>query len=97
MLLNECAPAEDIESIVAHEIAHAWFKHERPGPLPPDCEIQAANQTRDWGFRGLGADPKGCFIPPLIDITHHHRWYGADDASISPWVYADLSNQLSLL
>jgi hypothetical protein len=64
--LSEKLSAEDLHSIIAHEIAHAWLKHGewlKHGKTiykPPDAESQAANQARDWGFTGKGADAEFC-------------------------------------
>jgi hypothetical protein len=61
ILLGERLPQKDAHSIVAHEIAHAWLGHNRFAlDVPPDCETQAANLTRDWGFTGKGANARYC-------------------------------------
>jgi len=52
--------ADEAHSIVAHEIAHAWLGHDRLGNVPPDCEGQAADQARQWGFTGKAADAEYC-------------------------------------
>jgi hypothetical protein len=63
LLLAEGMPGDDIHSVVAHEIGHAWLKHDRLSPnVPDDCEIQTANLVRDWGFTGKGANADYCHI-----------------------------------
>jgi hypothetical protein len=47
---------EAAQGIVAHEIAHAWLRHDRLSEVPEDCEIAAAQLARDWGFTGRGAN-----------------------------------------
>lgn len=52
---------EDADSIIAHEIAHAWLRHDRYRmDIGIEGEAQAANQTRDWGFSGIGTDVDHC-------------------------------------
>lgn len=52
---------ENAQSIIAHEIVHAWLGHDRHSPdIPKDCEIQAATLTGQWGFQGLGSDVEYC-------------------------------------
>jgi len=60
ILLEELIPDDEIDSAIAHEIAHAWLKHDRMGDFPEDGEIAAANLTRRWGFSGKGTDPEYC-------------------------------------
>ena len=44
-------------SIVAHEIAHAWLKHDRAdSTIDEQCEKEAAEKTKEWGFEGLGTN-----------------------------------------
>jgi hypothetical protein len=53
--------ADDLESTIAHEIAHAWLRHDRMAEVTPrEWEMEAANLARDWGFLGRGADPEFC-------------------------------------
>ncbi len=57
IVVEDRMPAKWAHSVVAHEIAHAWLKHDRGSPdLPVDCEVQAATLTGEWGFTGRGAD-----------------------------------------
>jgi hypothetical protein len=50
-------PEKDAESIIAHEIAHAWLKHDRYAvDIGVECEIDASNLAKQWGFSGLGAN-----------------------------------------
>ena len=65
ILLDERSVDEDEESeilgTIAHEIAHAWLKHDRMSPdIPEDCETKAANLAKEWGFQGRGTDPEFC-------------------------------------
>lgn len=55
-------PDEDNRGMVAHEIAHAWLGHDRLGEPPPDCEDQAANLAKQWGFTGKAADATHCAL-----------------------------------
>ena len=50
--------APDLETVIAHEVAHAFLKHSVVDPLmsQEETERQAREQTRDWGFTGKGAD-----------------------------------------
>ena len=44
---------------VAHEVAHAWLKHDRMDPeTGPACEIEACRLARECGFDGLAANEK---------------------------------------
>ncbi len=60
IVLADNVPPEDAHSIVAHEIAHAWFRHDRFDRFESDpegeCEVEAVEQVRAWGFTGFGAD-----------------------------------------
>ena len=59
---------EDAMSIVAHEIAHAWFAHslfdmdihQRDAQI----ETEAINQTIAWGFAGIGATERADWVQP---------------------------------
>lgn len=74
ILLEEQTPAEQIESVVAHEIAHAWLGHDRYDPdLLPECEVEAALLTREWGFEGWGADPERARIWIGKKSSHSQR------------------------
>jgi hypothetical protein len=46
----------DIHSIVAHEIAHAWLRHDGRGDTVGD-EQAACKLVMAWGISGSGADP----------------------------------------
>jgi hypothetical protein len=70
VLLNESiVGSEDAESIVAHEIAHAWLRHDRLGlDVSSDSEREAEELTGEWGFSGLGADVEHCTSPFRKDL-----------------------------
>ena len=53
VLLEEGQPSVT-ESVVAHEVAHAWLGHE--GQNTDEQERDARSLARSWGFTGLGAD-----------------------------------------
>lgn len=57
VVLSDRMPAKSSQSIVAHEIAHAWLKHDLfvEAGRGNACEREAAAQARRWGFRGQGA------------------------------------------
>jgi hypothetical protein len=67
ILLDERITDEGEEvtmGIIAHEIAHAWLKHDRHHyATPPECEIEAADLAKAWGFTGRGADADYCHAP----------------------------------
>ena len=67
IVLADPLPDDSSHSIVAHEIAHAWLKHDRLGFPPEDCEIQAAETAKIWGFIGKGADSNYCNAPFISD------------------------------
>ncbi len=55
------ANTDDLESVIAHEIAHAWLGHDRLNPnIGRQVEVDAANLVRAWDFGGRGADPEHC-------------------------------------
>jgi len=69
ILLRSETPENDIESVIAHEIAHAYLGHnemdeieveerEIEGLMVPVniVEYEAYKQTLTWGFEGSGAD-----------------------------------------
>jgi hypothetical protein len=70
VLLNyEIASDDDVDSIIAHEIAHAYLGHDQmtlgevedreiDGRTVPvlKLEYEAYELTRTWGFKGSGAD-----------------------------------------
>jgi len=64
IVLDDCQPRDEMQATIAHEIAHAWLRHDRYGEddLTVDCEVQAAELARDWGFTGTGAD-----------VEHHRK------------------------
>jgi hypothetical protein len=50
-------------SIIAHEIAHAWLKHDMMDPaITAQCEIDASTLAAQWGFKGIGADVERVFL-----------------------------------
>jgi len=55
IVLDDRSP--DLETVIAHEVAHAYLGHSIADPLSDDeTERQASEQTRSWGFTGLGSD-----------------------------------------
>jgi hypothetical protein len=55
ILIYDDAP--DIETVIAHELAHAYLGHSLGEPMSDEeTEAQAREQTRAWGFTGKGAD-----------------------------------------
>ena len=50
-----------VASVIAHEIAHAWLKHDltNPGADDEQMEAEAAALCKAWGFHGLGTKAKG--------------------------------------
>jgi len=58
IVLDERMAFDDVQSVIAHEIAHAWLGHDRLGNPPEDCEVQTARLVQQWGFTGIGADPE---------------------------------------
>jgi len=60
ILINENLPDQEMLTAIAHEIAHAWLRHDRYADFPDDGEGQAALKAYEWGFRGNGADPVFC-------------------------------------
>ena len=62
VLLRDPLPKRDAHGIIAHEIAHAFLKHDRLSPdgYPGDSEQQVAGLAKQWGFTGKGADAVYC-------------------------------------
>lgn len=58
IVLDDRIPVEELDGVVAHEIAHAWLGHNRCEEVTVDDEVAAATLTREWGFTGRGADPE---------------------------------------
>jgi predicted Zn-dependent protease len=55
ILIDNDAP--DIETVIAHEVAHAYLGHSLADLLSEEeTEKQAREQVRAWGFSGKGAD-----------------------------------------
>jgi site-specific DNA-methyltransferase (adenine-specific) len=53
ILLEEQTPAEQVESVIACGIAHAWRGDDYISPdCPKDCATKAAELTKEWGFTG---------------------------------------------
>jgi len=62
--------AED-NSIIAHEIAHAWLRHDRISAYDTEAwEKDAANLTKSWGFEGRGSDIDYCEQPYKTNSVH---------------------------
>ncbi len=62
IILNFCDLEEDDwESVIAHEVAHAFLGHDRMGLDDQlDLERQACSLVKEWGFTGLGTDTEYC-------------------------------------
>jgi hypothetical protein len=58
IVLDDNESPDEVETTIAHEIAHAWRGDDRMGEMDEECEEKAAAVTRDWGFQGRGADPE---------------------------------------
>jgi hypothetical protein len=53
ILLNDQSP--DLETVIAHEVAHAWLGHGEEGDFRSDTESmenQAREKACEWGFTG---------------------------------------------
>lgn len=61
---------EEIQSTIAHEIAHAWRgEHVLAAGHPPDAEEQTAALARSWGFTGEASNPENFRVPQINDDT----------------------------
>ena len=61
VILNERTPDDEIDGTIAHEIAHAWLKHDQLSiDIPDTCKVDAALLAGAWGFTGKGTDPEHC-------------------------------------
>jgi hypothetical protein len=57
ILLTGDMPADDVHSLIAHEIALVWLQHRHRGmPCTLGLELAASRLVRRWGFEGQGAD-----------------------------------------
>ncbi len=58
IVVEEELEADDLRSVIAHEIAHLWLDHDFGVPSETwlRCELEASALVRDWGFAGMGAD-----------------------------------------
>jgi len=64
IILDERVPDDEVQGTIAHEIAHAWLKHDQISiDIPETCEVDAALLTKSWGFTGKGTDPDYCDRP----------------------------------
>jgi hypothetical protein len=54
ILIDNDAP--DLETVIAHEVAHAYLGHGLEDATKEETEKQAREQVRAWGFTGKGAD-----------------------------------------
>jgi hypothetical protein len=57
--LDERLERDDLESVMAHEVAHIWLEHPQlgtPGEMDA-AEVAAASLVKLWGFTGKGAKP----------------------------------------
>lgn len=65
VLLDSPLPEDAGEAVVAHELAHAFLRHDKLGQGDAaEIERQAAELARAWGFTGYTTDPEHC--------TRHH-------------------------
>jgi hypothetical protein len=62
IILDEKSIEDD--SVIAHEIAHAWLRHDKLSAEDQETwEVDAANLTKSWGFEGRGSDADFCEGP----------------------------------
>ena len=62
ILLDENISTDD--SIIVHEIAHAWLRHDKLSADDQETwEKDAAILTKSWGFEGRGSDVDYCERP----------------------------------
>jgi len=62
ILLDENIATDD--SVIAHEIAHAWLRHDKLSADDQETwEKDAAILTKSWGFEGRGSDVDYCERP----------------------------------
>lgn len=55
-MMNDKA-ADDVESVIAHELAHAVLGHDRMADDGDrSIELAAVRLAREWGFEGSGTD-----------------------------------------
>jgi hypothetical protein len=59
VILTETIPERIAQGVIAHEIAHAWLKHDRYAFKIDGAGVEsaAAQLAREWGFTGRAADP----------------------------------------
>jgi hypothetical protein len=53
----------DSESLIAHEIAHAYLNHTKTNTMSDDQEVEADELRKNWGFKKkqlCQSFPKGC-------------------------------------
>lgn len=61
IVLDERIGQKEVLALIAHEVAHAFLKHDRLSPeMPESCEVDAALLAKSWGFSGKGTDPEFC-------------------------------------
>ena len=46
----------DLETVIAHEVAHAWLGYDDDDLAYSWEEAEVRAQVREWGFKGVGAD-----------------------------------------
>ncbi|MGD2217931.1 MAG: hypothetical protein PVJ64_14330 [Gemmatimonadales bacterium] len=56
VVVRDEIPDDDVHSVIAHEIAHAWLGHDMGPNVPQSGEVEAAKLVAEWGFTGIGAD-----------------------------------------
>lgn len=61
VLLDIPLPDEVGEAVVAHELAHAYLRHDKLGQGDAiEIETEAAELAAEWGFTGRPTDPDYC-------------------------------------
>jgi hypothetical protein len=69
----------DSESLIAHEIAHAYLSYTRAKARPEDQEEQADELRKKWGFKQkqlCSTYPKGCLncFNPHCPDSNQKKW-----------------------
>jgi Zn-finger nucleic acid-binding protein len=76
-------PADDVLSIIAHEIAHAWLRHDRLAIVSREqgmlWEIQACELAQEWGFTGAGTDAE--YHAARLELLHDTEPEGTSPGS----------------
>lgn len=91
--LDDNMPASEMAGAIAHEIAHAWLKHDRLGDPPATCETDAAILAKSWGSRewaqirsiakDIAARIDSAFAPPRCGVlTPRHCGYATSQRPV---------------